>query len=575
MMKNYFFKTAAIFALFCGMAAVSCSSDDGKTGNGPDPDPTPDPTPIAVTSAYCYYYGDAQKNGQDNFYLAITTGPVDSEGYPTAAGETYLFDLYSVASGAATPVPANGVYIYDANDTYAAGTIASEQSGMIPTVMENGEPIDGAPISFSSGKLTITKSGTSFKAEGSMTMANGTKIAIKVPSFTWVDDRDEDGGDPDGLLKENINLGVLPQAAAIYYGDAFELGNTNYAILLANKDVTKMISVEVMGPATTGIADAALPEGTFEIALDGSTGSALPGMIDGNNNIFGTFYMDGTNQASPIFGFAASGSVTISKSGSNYTVSVNVLTEDGFEIKGSYTGPLTLQEPEKDVQTTLTEDLALNLSGVTNAQAFFNGKPANLNTGVWFILLEQDAPDTDMLCMQIFTQSTTYSSDFPVGTYTCAETGAANTFVGGLLEEGENNSVQLMGSYYYKVNSQNQLVEFAPAAGGTFKAEADGSKYKFTIDIEDDGGNQITGTYTVAGTTTDDSKAAAPAKTRQIGKAINKSLSKVFSMKASAKSAPSAALNAKISDFSKADRTSIQKFSTRSAKANGQVRLSK
>lgn len=141
-------------------------------------------------------------------------------------------------------------------------------------------------------------------------------------------------------LEGDVTLNIA-QAIAYYYGDYYEIGTNNWEIGLFNSTGYEFVYSEFF--TTLG---ASTPEGTFAIKeVAGEAYTAFCGAFDEEGYILPTYYVKLTAQEDiQDVALIASGSFTIGKSGSNYTVTLDLADELGNKVKGSYTGAMKVAD---------------------------------------------------------------------------------------------------------------------------------------------------------------------------------------------------------------------------------------
>lgn len=159
-------------------------------------------------------------------------------------------------------------------------------------------------------------------------------------------------------LVSDITFTPTACTAADYYGDYYGNGTKNYGFYLSNE--TELIAFEIL--SETGTADE-LPTGTFTISDSHEAGTMPPGTIDGNDispTSYVAFDADGTNVVD--YAPAAAGTLTITKSGSQYTFSFTL--DDDADPAHKITGSVTCTVPElTDYTDQLSASRRLSVKG--------------------------------------------------------------------------------------------------------------------------------------------------------------------------------------------------------------------
>lgn len=121
------------------------------------------------------------------------------------------------------------------------------------------------------------------------------------------------------------------------FGDYYESGAANWYIDLYTEDTNDIMVVEVQTPL-----DATSFTGTYSLASTFKSGTAVAGGVDDEGYLYGTYWglLNDANDGFLNVILFTEGDVVISKSGSNYTITMAARSEDGSEYTLSYTGVL-------------------------------------------------------------------------------------------------------------------------------------------------------------------------------------------------------------------------------------------
>lgn len=139
-----------------------------------------------------------------------------------------------------------------------------------------------------------------------------------------------------GTTTGGLNITNLVKGACTNYGDYYEMGATNYLIEIYNATGSEVLILEVQSAAA-----ATSCVGTYPFNLTFEAGSAISGFIN-DSRIYGSFWAAISESSGGITDYAliTGGSVTISKSGDNYVITLNGTDDNGADITASYNGVL-------------------------------------------------------------------------------------------------------------------------------------------------------------------------------------------------------------------------------------------
>lgn len=144
-----------------------------------------------------------------------------------------------------------------------------------------------------------------------------------------------------GMDNGNKNIEGLVRGRITNYEDYYGVGASNWLVVLHDESGLGELNIELQGaPSATE-----LPVGEFPIASSLAVGTAIAGNLDEEYLMFGTFWTLRANDKLTMLEkiFLKSGTVTIGKSGDNYTINVDALDGHGNTITMSYTGALEVQ----------------------------------------------------------------------------------------------------------------------------------------------------------------------------------------------------------------------------------------
>lgn len=487
MIKNYFFK--CMLAAFIGSAAMlgtGCSSNDDNGPTGPEEDDA-----IAVNYATVdYYTADAGAN----YYLKLSTAELDQNGKVKGAGDVYYLDIYSTAPEAdAIRMPAAGTYTLDAQNSLVAGTIASSQSSRVTYTFANDIATPGDEVTFTDAELVVSHSGNTFSVTAQITLKTGETVKLKSKAIPGIEKST-------GIGDEVMMVGSEAEAG---YLSVTEPGVTGYMLNIygeSGEDYVSLLFLGAQAPFSAGI-----PEGTFMIDAETTVlepGVGIPGMDD-EGQPFGCYY----SLNDTAFAYLNTGEIFIEKNeDGTYYVSVMGETEDGKIIMVDYGGAIELYPG----YSTLEGDKVLNLSSISTGQATSYKDDFDIGLGDWVISLDSKTANIDGLRIELLAPNPT-STAIPLGTFTGSANMEENSFFPGEVQQ-EGQSATIYPSFYFTTTAGGDIQDFAPIGKGTITIAKPNTNYQITVDVYDDCGNHITGTWIGALQYVDGTSSSAPAK---------------------------------------------------------------
>ncbi len=315
-----------------------------------------------MTSFSSYWYGDKYGlNGEHNYYTWISDMPFTEDGYTQPGGNYYLFDIYAPAPDDETvPVIPAGTYTLGEYGATAEWTFSPDYS---KAVRYNEEGLD-FQAEFADGTLTV-----SYNSDGNVVMeAILTDTEGKAHHVTYtgvglcVDDRPVLPG-----LGEDLEFTATMAAASYAAGDA-----NNMELVIQFTDMEVDGEGYIIPPGTILAVDAIMPfdedgnltAGTYNVSEDGTPMTVFPGSDFLGMFYVGTYAQHYVSDSEYYTSLATGGTMEISGSAGNYTITCNFVGSDGFAIKATYTGAIEVQGMPGPF-STLTGDYTLNLEGAT------------------------------------------------------------------------------------------------------------------------------------------------------------------------------------------------------------------
>ncbi len=479
-----------------------------------------------------YYPSSASGvEGKENFYLVLSDNNDANYNISTGAitatdARVAVLDLYA-PDGNGNVLP-TGTYTADGDLSYDADL------SCLLTYDSDGKDDGGVDLS---GAITVSKKAAASESEGdtytvTLTDANGASYTYEGElSFTNMN-----GGGSTVYPQITTDLRGLnfTGGLAYYYGNLMESKTGNMIIDLYNgsynenggltdKGVDLCINLynRLFGDPKT----ATLIPGTYTVARNFKVNTFFPGMeIDymGITMIMGTYVKrrkatTGSDDIDYDYCYIADGTVTIEEGDveGTFNVTVDLTTDHGHHVTGSGKNiafPVTdaSTSDTKDVDSNLDHDVALDFGRVNVSRIYSLG----VQNGVQIFTVDLGSPsgkddpeimgDQDLLRMEF--QTPEGSAYLPEGTYQLMEEGHlyTNLYKPYQLTRGYfDNLGGRTGTKYehfmkceYPKEHTWAVDSFATVYSGTVGvSKTDDTHYKFTIDLYDGKGFQISGVF--------------------------------------------------------------------------------
>lgn len=294
------------------------------------------------------------------------------------------------------------------------------------------------------------------------------------------------------------------QVAGFYYGVPAGYNYAEYYVVLSEGEATEQEGIYTTTGAGRTLSidlyyfeplsgDPAITQGTYKYATSKSLRTFDPektrGTVnDGKGGIRQIEFKDGT--------------IDVRLSGSTYTITASLVTTDGEEFTGSYTGPLTLENREEEQEQNLPP-LEKELTGMSFVRAiakYYNNDEATDQCTVELYDVEPGGSDGYYYLLDAghklsvdFLVATGDDAQIVEGTYTVADTNAALTLIPG-YEESFLGSTMALGTYCEEY-SEERVSTYGFASSGTVTVTRTGDTYSFDVKLKTSKGYRIEGTY--------------------------------------------------------------------------------
>jgi len=294
------------------------------------------------------------------------------------------------------------------------------------------------------------------------------------------------------------------QVAGFYYGVPAGYNYAEYYVVLSEGEATEQEGIYTTTGAGRTLSidlyyfeplsgDPAITQGAYKYATSKSLRTFDPektrGTVnDGKGGIRQIEFKDGT--------------IDVRLSDSTYTITASLVTTDGEEFTGSYTGPLTLENREEEQEQNLPP-LEKELTGMSFVRAiakYYNNDETTDQCTVELYDVEPGGSDGYYYLLDAghklsvdFLVATGDDAQIVEGTYTVADTNAALTLIPG-YEESFLDSTMPLGTYCEEY-SEERVSTYGFASSGTVTVTRTGDTYSFDVKLKTSKGYRIEGTY--------------------------------------------------------------------------------
>lgn len=298
-----------------------------------------------------FYYGVPAGYNYAEYYVVLSEGEAtEQEGIytTTGAGRTLSIDLYYFEPLSGDPAITQGSYKYATSKSLRTfdpektrGTVNDGKGGI-------------RQIEFKDGTIDVRLSGSTYTITASLVTTDGEEFTGSYTGPLTLENREEEQEQNLPPLEKELTGMSFVRAIAKYYNNdettdqcTVELydvepgGSDGYYYLL---DAGHKLSVDFL--VATG-DDAQIVEGTYTVADTNATLTLIPGYEEsflGSTMALGTYCEEYSEERVSTYGFASSGTVTVTRTGDTYSFDVKLKTSKGYRIEGTYEGAIEMYD---------------------------------------------------------------------------------------------------------------------------------------------------------------------------------------------------------------------------------------
>lgn len=369
-------KSVVINALKTGSTALTINAG-GKTHSC---QVTVTQQSLMFTQAHAANWGDIYGANNNNFTLSLLESSLslDNEGYVMGNGYRLFLDFYLPLTQNTLSAGTFNSSTEEENYTFYPGIFVEDKNGdpvPVGTFMlhYNNDNLDIIPIV--DGTYEITKNGDNFVVEGELILETNEIVQFSYEGIV----NESDNREQPVEINPALTKGVL-----LYFGDAYNsksaentTGNVtnNYALYLGSETVDFNNSesegdVLMIEFNTADSVHNYIPDGTYQMMTELTYQQLIPFSLvfayqSQDENDWGTwFYSTTTTKA------LNAGSMTVTKSGDNYSIQYELYDRIGSKVWGTYNGALTYIDGTQEVSA----NAPAKVKGVKSTKSLLNKK---------------------------------------------------------------------------------------------------------------------------------------------------------------------------------------------------------
>ena len=300
------------------------------------------------------YYGIPEGGRYGEYLVILADGEaVGADGvYATiGAGRTMSLNLYQF-----TPTNMNNIVLPDRTYKYATDKSISTFHPAKTYCMVNDGKGNITKVEFKAGTIAVTKSGSTFTVKATLTTTDDKEFTASYTGPITIEDKTAVKIEPLPDLENDVTNATFIRALAKYYNN--DAGTANDCVVnlydvqpTVNDDYDYLIGAGHMVSLylTTALSEEmVLQEGTYTVS--DTPGTYAPGeQIEFMDSMLamGTYCEERNASNESVYGFITSGTVTVTKVGTNYRFVLDFTTDKGRKVSGTYEGAVEMRDKRK------------------------------------------------------------------------------------------------------------------------------------------------------------------------------------------------------------------------------------
>lgn len=475
-------------------AAVRCVSE-ARNGEEPSWDKA-DVTINAIDAIETAYIKNNGSDGSANYYFGLTNTnsyTVNDKGLyvPGEGGEIVFFDIY----GAPSKDSENAIL---PEGTYTLGSMSNSGTADTDYTREHYS-IDGqlAFYEFTDGEIKVTHTPSGYHIEALMTRNDSQVIKVVYDGAIKFVNR----GAPDVGTVITNPVDVTFTIADIVYehssttDDKYDRYSINlFAGEMQGEAVLTngyAVHIDLFTDPFSSKGNVQLKPGTYKAGNEFKAGTYMPGAyynLMGVPLYAGTYCMEvrPTNTA-VLYGLIQKGDIKVERSGDNYEITIDCVSEDGVSIKGKFPmGEANLRDnspnlPDGDWNSILREDKTLIFNETDDIFSYMNHYCYDDHSEYEIIVNNHTSDESFYLSVVAAANASS-----PVGTFTTPKD-ASNPTIGEFRPGYRDFSAYKDTWCYMTFDSDGYEAGGAPATEGTITIkDAGDGKYTIEFELKDD-----------------------------------------------------------------------------------------
>ncbi|BFK96646.1 hypothetical protein [Alistipes onderdonkii] len=302
------------------------------------------------------YYGIPEGGSYGEYIVVLADGEtIDAGGVHATvnAGRAMSLDLFQMK-----PYKLDNITLPDRTYRYATSQSLSTFHPDKTYCMVNDGKGNITKVEFKAGTIAVTKSGSTFTIEATLTTTDDNEFTASYTGPITIEDKTASAIEPLPDLENDVTNATFIRALGKYYNN--DAGTANDCVVNLY-DVQPTVGDDydyLMGAGhmvslylTTALSEEmVLQEGTYTVSDTGTPGTYTPGeQMEFMESMLatGTYCEERNASNESVYGFITSGTVTITKVGTDYRFVLDFTTDKGRKVSGTYEGAVEMRDKRR------------------------------------------------------------------------------------------------------------------------------------------------------------------------------------------------------------------------------------
>ncbi len=444
---------------------------------------------VSLYTEGAYFGADVTGGPNGHFMLMLTDVKTGSNGLPQNAGYLLMLSFHSdLAADADNARPAAGTYGFDLMDSFEKFTFdnnfSSWQRATGPGTYDPAGKLNG-------GTLEIAETADGYEITALVNIGEGRVLkASHSGQVVWEN------------LTSPASYDLSPASAeAVYLGTTADNPDSDFwsiAFSGVQNGGQYIFQLQLYSPVAADPQNPVLGDGNYNPGTGTAAGTWIPGLPQGRGTVLQIAESSGVKEYC-----LDEGTVAVTRSGEEYSITCNLTSEDGKPVKVTYNGALAIDNRHEG-----GDDDYLRLTCVCNS--WYEGVVDNGCHSYYIEVSDKEMTSSGMNLIPSGYPATLLALQFYAGT------GTPSVIPDGTYTVGREIAPGVLDDNYsgiqYWANAESYEMKFIDA--GTATVNFASGKYEIVIDVTDGNGDNLKAKY--SGPLSLEDYSVAPQPTRKM-----------------------------------------------------------